>query len=133
MDLRFRLRLLTAWAAALTLVGCSGSLWIDLGDGHDDRRPTVSLVAGPDPVERPGTVTLSAAATDDHGVTTVQFYQLVAGNTAVLLGGAGAAPYRWSVNVTRNDNGVLYFFARAWDTAGHSADSGVVSVTVAIP
>lgn len=115
------------------LTGCYGSLWIDIGDGHEDKRPTVSLVAGPDPIVRPGTVTLSAAATDDHGVTAVQFYQLVGGNTAVFLGSAGATPYRWFLDVTRNDNGVLYFFARAWDTAGHSADSGVVSVTVAIP
>lgn len=118
----------------LVLAGCYGGVEIgfDYSD-HDDARPAVSLVASADPVTQAGTLTLNAAASDDRGVVQVAFYRLDAGGTSVLLGTDAIAPYQWPIAVTRNDNGQWYYYARATDTAGQSAESSVLGVTIAIP
>lgn len=123
-----------AMIGALMLAGCYGSVFVGIGDDDfDDARPSVSLVASPDVLIQAGSTTLSAAASDDRGVTTVQFFRLDGGSIAVMIGSVDAPPYQMGVAFTRADNGSSYFFARAFDTAGQSADSSVVGVTVAIP
>ncbi len=125
-----------SWApiGALALTGCYGSVEIGFNDDDGlDTRPAVSLVASPDPVTQAGNLILSAAASDDHGIAVVYLYRLEGGSLEVLVANDTIAPYQWSVALTRADNGQQYYFARAIDGAGQSADSGVVGVTVAIP
>lgn len=120
--------------ALSALAGCYGSVVIGFDNSDDsDAPPAVSLVASPESVTQAGTLTLSAAASDDRGVVKVVFYRLDVFGNATVLGTDTAAPYQWQIALTRNDNGQWSYFARATDTAGQTADSSVVSVTVAIP
>lgn len=119
---------------ASALAGCYGSVVIGFDNSDSsDARPAVSLVASPESVVQAGTLTLSAAASDDRGIANVVFYRLDAFGNSTVLGTDTSAPYVWSIAVTRNDNGQWYYYARATDTAGQTADSSTVSVNVAIP
>jgi hypothetical protein len=75
---------------------------------------------------------LSAAAVADHGIREVLFYRLLE-NTPVQLAQLTTAPYQASVVLNKADNGAARFFARAIDNEGASADSAIVTVSVAIP
>ena len=130
-----RRRFVVVAAIAASVAACSGSLYIgyDGGSGnHADARPTVSLASSTDTVTQPGTITLIAAATDDHGIVDVRFYSLD-GNIQNLLGTVTSPPYRLPVALARANNGPVYFFARARDTADQTADSPAITVMVAIP
>ena len=74
------------------------------------------------------TVTLTASATDNTGVTKVSFYDSGALKTADLL-----APYTYAWHITSADNGVHYWTARASDAVGNMSTSAVVTLTVSIP
>lgn len=120
--------------ALSALAACYGSVVIGFDNSDSsDAPPAVSLVASPESVTQAGTLTLSAAASDDRGVVKVVFYRLDVFGNAIVLGTDTAAPYQWQIALTRNDNGVWSYFARATDTAGQTADSSQVSVSVAIP
>jgi hypothetical protein len=93
----------------------------------DTTPPQVSLTAPADGATVTGTaVQLTADATDDVGVTEVEF--LEAGN---LLGTATSAPYSFSWDTTTVANGSYSLTARARDAAGNVTVSAVVTVTVA--
>ncbi len=96
--------------------------------GADTTPPSVSLAASATSVTSAADLKLSASASDNAGVTRVDFYR-----GATLLGSATSAPYAWSVPLTAADNGSLVFTARAFDAAGNGATSNMVDVTVAIP
>jgi hypothetical protein len=120
--------------ALCALAGCYGSVVIGFDNSDDfDAPPAVSLVASPESVTQDGTLTLSAAASDDRGIANVAFYRLDAFGNTIVLGTDTAAPYQWQIAFTRNGNGQWSYFARATDTAGQTADSSAVSVSVAIP
>jgi hypothetical protein len=113
---------------ALLLAACSGSLTITIGN----EPPTLSLAAAPSTLSVPGNISLSAIATDNGGIREVLFYRLVE-NTPAQLAQVTTAPYQTTVALGRADNGSVRFFARAFDNEGASADSAVITVTVAIP
>ncbi len=115
-------------ACALVLTACSGSLSLSFGNDP----PTVSLAVAPLTLSAAGNVSLSAAAVDDSGIREVLFYRL-SDNTPVQLAQLTTSPYQTSVALSKADNGSVRFFARAIDNDGASADSSVVTVTVAIP
>ncbi|MFC5847363.1 Ig-like domain-containing protein [Deinococcus petrolearius] len=91
----------------------------------DTTAPTVSLSAA-----QSGTaVTLSAAASDDVGVSRVAFYR---GTT--LISTDTDAPYSAGLTVGSADNGAVSFTARAYDAAGNAgAGSAALNVYVAPP
>jgi hypothetical protein len=92
----------------------------------DTAAPTVVLTAPANGSTVSGTVTVLADASDDVGVSSVQF--LLDG---VNLGSADAtAPYSLSWNSTSSVNGAHVLSARAVDAAGHATTSGAVNVTV---
>lgn len=94
----------------------------------DITAPAVSLTA-PASGTISGTVNVSANATDDAGVASVQF--LLDGNP---LGQADASPpFSFSFDTRNVANGAHVFSAIAGDTAGNTATSAPVSVTVANP
>jgi hypothetical protein len=92
----------------------------------DTENPTVSLTSPASGSTVSGTVTLSANATDNSGVTGVTF--LVDG---VAVGSEdAAAPYSLSWNSASVANGQHTIAARARDGAGNTATSASVNITV---
>ncbi|GGS01555.1 Ig-like domain-containing protein [Deinococcus sedimenti] len=102
---------------------CSGATTPPTGD---TTVPTVSLTASPTTVTAAGNVTLSATASDNVGVTRVEFYQ-----GATLLATDTTAPYSASEAVTSAQNGTRTYTAKAFDAAGNTR-SASASVTVNI-
>jgi endoglucanase len=98
------------------------------GDGGDIRAPTVTLASSATSVTTAGSITLTSSATDNVGVTRVEFRD---GNS--LLSTDTSAPYTASVGLTSAQNGTRTYTARAFDAAGNSATSAVVTITVNIP
>jgi len=100
----------------------SAPVWVNQGSGGGDTtRPTASAtVAGSS-----GTITLNATASDNVGVTRVDF--LVDG---ALKGSDSSAPYALSLDSTGLGNGSHSLVARAFDAAGNSGDSAAVSFSV---
>ncbi|HVM17141.1 MAG TPA: Ig-like domain-containing protein [Gaiellaceae bacterium] len=95
------------------------------GGGGDTTPPTVALTAPADGATVSGTVTLSADASDNVGVSRVEF--LVNG---AVVGTATSAPYSVSWDSRTVANGQATIRARATDTAGNTALSDPRSVSV---
>jgi hypothetical protein len=90
----------------------------------DTIRPTVSASVAPATLQVNGSVTATAAANDNVGVTKVEFY-----SDGVLVGAADtSAPYTatWAMTST----GTKVVTAKAYDAAGNVASSSPVNVTV---
>lgn len=71
-----------------------------------------------------GTISVTADATDDRGVTRVEFYL-----DGALQSTDTSAPYSWSWNSVTSANGPHDLQSRAYDAAGNSGSSAIVSVT----
>ncbi len=95
--------------------------------GGTDQPPVVSLTSSAAGVTTASAVTLTAAASDDRGVSRVEFYE---GGT--LLGADTTAPYTQAVSFTAASNGAHTYTARAYDTGGQATTSAGVTVTVDI-
>jgi endoglucanase len=98
------------------------------GGGGDTTPPTVGLSASSATVTAAGTLTLTATATDNVGVTRVEFRD---GST--VLGTDSSPPFTASVALTSANNGTHNYTAVAIDSAGNAATSTAVTVTVNIP
>lgn len=92
---------------------------------NDTQAPTVSITSPSGGASVSGTVTIQASASDNVGVTRVEF--LVDGR---LIETDTSSPYQaqWSTGSEANGGHTLH--ARAFDTAGNNATSNPVSVTV---
>jgi hypothetical protein len=108
-------------------VTTSGTLSITVNNvAADTTAPTVALSAPASGANVSGTVTVSASASDNVGVVSVQF-QL----NGVNLGAADTtAPYSLSWNTTGAGNGTHSLRAIATDAAGNTTTSASRSVTV---
>ncbi len=95
------------------------------GGGSDTKPPTTALTAPAAGTTLTGTVTLAANATDDVGVTKVEFY---AGST--LLGSDSSAPYSLAWDSGTVSNGTYALTTKAYDAAGNVGTSAAISVTV---
>jgi aryl-phospho-beta-D-glucosidase BglC (GH1 family) len=100
---------------------------VSIATATDTIPPTVSLKSSASSVTAAGNVTLTATATDDVGVSRVEFY-----DGASLLSSASAAPYQFTGAFTAANNGTHVFTAKAYDAAGNGATSAAVSVVVNI-
>ena len=100
----------------------SAPVWVTQGSGGGDTTPpTVSAsVSGSS-----GTISLNATASDNVGVTRVDF--LVDGT---LKGSDSSAPYALALDSTSLSNSTHSLVARAFDAAGNSRDSSAVSFSV---
>jgi carbon monoxide dehydrogenase subunit G len=92
----------------------------------DTTPPTVSISAPANGATVSGTVTISASASDNVGVTRVEFFV-----DGVLVGSDATAPYSVAWDTTQYADGSHTLTARAFDAAGNQATSAAVSVTVA--
>ena len=94
--------------------------------GGDTTPPSVSIASPANGTTVSGTITVTANATDNVGVASVQF-QLDGTNLGSLI---TVAPYSTSWNTTGASNGAHTLSAIAKDGAGNSATSAGVAVTV---
>jgi hypothetical protein len=95
------------------------------GSTADTTAPTVSVTAPTAGATVSGTTTISATASDNVGVTSVEFY---VGTT--LLGSDTSSPYSYSWATTSYTNGAYSISAKAKDAAANVGTSASVSVTV---
>jgi len=96
-----------------------------VGQSADTTAPTTSITAPAAGATVANTITVSANASDNVGVTNVEFY---AG--ATLIGSDNSSPYSISWNTTTVANGSYNLTSKAYDAAGNTGTSAVVSVTV---
>ncbi len=94
------------------------------GGGSVDVPPTVSVSAS----GSSGMITFSATATDDVGVTKVEFYV-----DDVLKGSDTTSPYSMSLDSSTLTNGSHILIAKAYDTAGNIGTSTPVTFSVNPP
>ena len=95
------------------------------GGGGDTTAPTVSITSPAAGATVSGTITVTANASDNVGVTRVDV--LVDG---VVKGSDSAAPFAVAVDTTALGNGTHTISARAVDAANNTGSAGNVSVTV---
>lgn len=88
---------------------------------------TVNGSTTPAEVDEGGTIALEADVTDDMGVASVEFFD---GDTS--LGVVDAAPFELDVAVSSADSGAHAYSALATDTAGQTAQSEEVSLSINI-
>ncbi|HET9485002.1 MAG TPA: Ig-like domain-containing protein, partial [Xanthomonadales bacterium] len=100
----------------------SAPVWVTQGTGGGDTTPP-SVTASTSGTS--GTITLSATASDNVGVTNVEF--LVDG---VLKGSDASSPYSIALDSTALANGSHTLVAKAYDAAGNSTASTGVAFTV---
>jgi subtilisin family serine protease len=95
------------------------------GGGGDTTPPTTSITSPSNGATVSGTVTVSASASDNVGVTRVEFFV-----DGALAATDTTSPYSFSWNTTTVANGSHSLQSRAYDAAGNVGSSSVVSVNV---
>jgi hypothetical protein len=105
-------------------VGQSGNVSVKVV--KDTTPPTVSLTGPANNTTVSGTVTVTAIAGDNVGVSMLEFY-----DNGVLMTATNVAPYNYSWNTTTVANGTHTLSAKAYDASGNVGQSGNVSLTVA--
>jgi hypothetical protein len=128
LHFRFRHRTLATALAGVMLAGCGGGVYLEFGD-FDDLPPVVDLAASTLSAFAGDSVRLVAAAADESGIDEVRFYRYD-GNTAVRLGSDGSSPYDWQLLVPADGRTSVTVFARAFDGAGNSNDSNLVTIAI---
>lgn len=93
--------------------------------GGDTQNPTASITAPAIGATVSGTTNVTASATDNVGVTSVEFYL-----DNVLQSTDTTSPYSWSWNTAASANGAHLLAAKAYDAAGNAGTSPAVNVTV---
>lgn len=103
----------------------SAPIWVSQGtSAGDTTAPTVSATE----TGTSGTITLNATASDNVGVSKVEFYV-----DSVLKGTATAAPYSLAINSTTLANGAHSYVAKAYDAANNVGSSSAVSFSINNP
>ena len=97
----------------------------DAAAGGDTTPPATSITTPTAGATVTGTTTVSAAASDNVGVTKVEFYL-----DGVLQSTDSASPYSWSWTTTGSSNGSHSLTTKAYDAAGNNSMSLAVGVTV---
>ncbi len=103
----------------------SSTLSVTTPAGSDTTPPVVALTAPASGAVLKGAVTLNASASDNIGVSRVEFYL----DGASLLGTDTAAAYSVSLNTAGFTEGSHSLTAKAFDAAGNAAVSAAVGVS----
>jgi Big-like domain-containing protein len=106
-------------------VGLTTSIQRTLIFANDGGTPTAAITAPSGGSNVRGVVSIQAQATDDGGVTRVEFYV-----DGVLKGTDSSAPYAYSWDTTASADGNRVLLAKAFDAAGHFGNSASVTVQV---
>ncbi len=108
------------------LIYANAVAWLANGStGGDTQAPTVSITAPAAAATVSGTVAVNASASDNVGVTKVEFYL-----DGALQSTSTSSPYSWSWATTSATNGSHSLTAKAYDAANNVGTSTAVSVTV---
>jgi hypothetical protein len=110
------------------LIYANAVAWLANGSSSgsgDTTAPTVSITAPTAGSTVSGTVAVNASASDNVGVSKVEFYV-----DGALRATATTSPYSWSWDTTAFANGAHSLVAKAYDAAGNIGTSSTVSVTV---
>ncbi|HUP59461.1 MAG TPA: S8 family serine peptidase [Thermoanaerobaculia bacterium] len=91
----------------------------------DTTAPTTSITSPAAGATVSGTVLVTASASDNVGVTKVEFYL-----DGVLQASDTSSPYEWSWDTTTATNASHSLSSKAYDAAGNVGSSASVSVTV---
>jgi hypothetical protein len=91
----------------------------------DTTPPTTSITSPANGATVSGTISVTASASDNVGVTKVEFYL-----DGALQATDTTSPYSWSWNTTTATNAAHTLTSTAYDAAGNSGTSAAVSVTV---
>ena len=91
----------------------------------DTTAPTVAITAPSNNATISGTVAITATASDNVGVSLVEFYA-----NGKLLSADNAAPYTYNWDTTSVANGSYSLTSKAYDAVGNVGQSGVVIVNV---
>ncbi|HSH55676.1 MAG TPA: Ig-like domain-containing protein [Candidatus Limnocylindrales bacterium] len=115
------------------LLGDRTCVPIGLGDNcvtADTTAPTTAITtpAAGATITAGSTVTVTASASDSAGVTKVEFYI-----DGALKGTDTTSPYAYAWNTTGVAAGSHTISSRAYDAAGNTSTSALVSVTVTVP
>jgi len=116
-------------ARSSTLLVAEHNVTVTQAAATDTTPPTVSLTTPANGSIVSNTVTLTASASDNIGVTKVEFYR----DGTNLVGMATATPYNVSYDTTAITNGSRNFSAKAYDAVTNSTMSASISVTVNNP
>jgi len=95
------------------------------GGGGDTTAPTTSITAPANGATVSGTTSVTASASDNVGVTKVEFYL-----DGALKSTSTASPYSWSWDTTTAANGSHSLVSKAYDAANNVGTSATVTVTV---
>lgn len=98
------------------------------GGGGDTQDPVTSITAPSGGSTVAGTTSVTASASDNVGVTSVEFYL-----DNVLQSTDSSSPYAWSWNTAASSNGSHSLTSRAHDAAGNVGTSSPTTVTVNNP
>jgi subtilisin family serine protease len=108
---------------AAGIVGQSGNVVVTVV--HDSVAPIVSLTTPVSGSTVSGSVTVTASASDNIGVSRVEFYV-----NGMLVSTRTSAPYSFSWDTRTVASGITTLSAKAYDVAGNIGQSGSVTVTV---
>ena len=95
------------------------------GTGQDVTPPTTRITAPANNATVSGTVTVTATATDNVGVTSIQIYI-----DGTLKSSGSVSPLNYSWNTTTATNGSHTIYSKAYDAAGNIGTSPTITVTV---
>jgi chitinase len=116
-----------AYYFAVTAYNASGveSSYSNIANIPEMTPPTVSLGSPASNTTVSGTVSVAASASDNVGVTKVEYYV-----NGVLQATDTSAPYVYSWNTSALASGSYTLLAKAYDAAGNVGQSSAVAVTV---
>ena len=103
----------------------SAPMWITFQAGGDTTAPTTSITAPANGATVSGTTSVTATASDNVGVTKVEFWL-----DGALKSTDTTSPYAWSWDTTTASNGSHALVSKAYDAALNVGTSSTVSVTV---
>ncbi len=115
-----------AESATLSVTDSAGTQSSSLtGTGKDVTAPTTQITAPANGATVSGTVTVTATASDNVGVTSMQIY---IDGTQVAAGTSSSLSYSW--NTANASNATHTIYSKASDAAGNVGTSSTVTVTV---
>lgn len=116
-------------AVAYDLEGntAESSLNLTVNIPPDTTPPTVSLSASKTSLTVPESVTFTATASDDEAVSKVELYQ-----GTQLVQSKTAAPYTFTLNFSKANNGTQGYSAKAYDPSGNVGTSNTVTLSINI-
>ena len=126
INVTFTPSLYAAESATLTVTDSAGTQTSSLtGTGKDVTAPTTQITTPANGANVSGTINVTATATDNVGVTSIQIYI-----DGVLKASGSSSPFTYSWNTNTATKGTHTIYSKAADAAGNVGTSSTVTVSV---